>query len=62
MRQALQDIRGGGFLYDAVVLMMKGLYTTGRDELRLRSDRRKYSRTQAVLGAAGAVVETLKAD
>ena len=48
--------------YGAVKLMMVGLYTTGRDELKLRSDRRKYTRTQAVMGAAGAVLETLKAD
>ena len=48
--------------YGAVVLMMKGLYTTGRDELALRADRRKYSRAQAYMGAAGAVIETLKAD
>jgi len=46
----------------AVKLMMVGLYTTGRDELKLRSDRRKYSRAQAVMGAASAVIETLKAD
>ena len=31
-------------------------------ELQLRSDRRKYSRTQAYMAAASAVVENLKAD
>jgi len=48
--------------YAAVKLMMQGLYDTGRTELALRADRRKYSRAQAVMGAAGAVIETLKAD
>lgn len=48
--------------FAAVKLMMMGLYNTGRDELKLRSDRRKFTRTQAVMGAAGAVVNTLKAD
>jgi len=42
--------------------MMVGLWRTGRDELQLRSDRRKYSRTQAYMAAASAVVENLKAD
>ncbi|EOD39656.1 hypothetical protein EMIHUDRAFT_433467 [Emiliania huxleyi CCMP1516] len=46
----------------AVKLMMVGLWRTGRDELQLRSDRRKYSRTQAYMAAASAVVENLKAD
>jgi len=46
----------------AVKLMINGLYQTGKEELKLRSDRRKYSRAQAYLGAASAVVETLKAD
>uniref|UniRef100_A0A7S0PX52 Fatty acid desaturase domain-containing protein n=1 Tax=Coccolithus braarudii TaxID=221442 RepID=A0A7S0PX52_9EUKA len=46
----------------AAKLMMVGLYRTGRDELKLRSDRRKYTRAQAVMGAASAVVENLKAD
>ena len=47
---------------EAVRLMLGGLYETGRAELALRADRRKYSRAQAILGAAGAVVEELKAD
>jgi len=46
----------------AVKLMMYGLYTTGRDELKLREDRKKYTRTQAYLGAASAVIECVKAD
>mmetsp|Transcript_30147 Transcript_30147/g.75332 ORF Transcript_30147/g.75332 Transcript_30147/m.75332 type:complete len:424 (+) Transcript_30147:27-1298(+) len=46
----------------AVAMMLRGLRDTGRCELRLRADRKKYSRAQAVMGAAGAVVETLKAD
>ena len=47
---------------EAAKLMMVGLYKTGRDELKLRSDRRKYTRTQAYMGAAGAVIECVKAD
>ena len=35
-------------------MMLVGLYTTGRDELKLREDRRKYTRSEAILGAAGA--------
>merc|ERR1740138_280215 len=46
---------------EAAKLMMVGLYKTGRDELKLRSDRRKYTRTQAYMGAAGAVIECVKA-
>merc|ERR1719387_2229474 len=33
--------------FTATKMMMGGLYTTGRDELKLRSDRRKYTRAQA---------------
>merc|ERR1719375_946149 len=40
---------------EAVKMMMGGLWRTGRDELALRSDRRKYTRAQAVMGAASAV-------
>ena len=47
---------------DAVKLMMGGLYKTGKEELQLRSDRKKFSRAQAVMGAAGAVIECVKAD
>ena len=47
---------------EAVWMMMGGLYKTGRDELQLRSDRRKYTRAQAVMGAASAVIECVKAD
>merc|ERR1719267_443894 len=47
---------------DAVKLMIGGLYQTGRDELKLREDRKKFTRTQAVMGAAGAVIECVKAD
>jgi len=47
---------------EAVRLMMYGLYKTGRDELQLRADRRKFTRTQAVMGAANAVIECVKAD
>lgn len=46
----------------AVKLMMMGLYNTGREELALRADRKKFTRAQQVMGAAGAVVECLKAD
>lgn len=46
----------------AAKLMMGGLYRTGREELQLRSDRQKFTRTQAVMGAAGAVIECVKAD
>jgi hypothetical protein len=38
------------------------LYNTGRAELKLREDRRKYTRAQAVMGAASAVIECVKAD
>lgn len=48
--------------YDAVVLMMHGLWKTGRDELQLRSDRRKFTRAEAIIGAAGKVIECVKAD
>ena len=48
--------------FTATKMMMGGLYTTGRDELKLRSDRRKYTRAQAVMGAASAVIECVKAD
>ena len=47
---------------EAVKLMMGGLYKTGREELQLRSDRRKYTAAQAYMGAAGAVIECVKAD
>ena len=48
--------------FGAVELMMMGLWNTGREELKLRSDRRKHTRAQAVMGAAGAVIDALKAD
>jgi len=47
---------------EAAKMMMYGLYTTGRDELALRADRRKYTRAQAYMGAASAVIECVKAD
>jgi len=47
---------------EAVKLMMVGLYQTGKDELKLRADRKKYSAAQAYMGAAGAVIEAVKAD
>lgn len=47
---------------DATVLMLNGLRKTGREELQLRADRKKFSRAQAYLGAASAVVDQLKAD
>ena len=46
----------------AAKMMMYGLWKTGRDELKLREDRRKFTRTQAVMGAAHAVIECVKAD
>jgi len=46
----------------ATKLMMSGLYRTGKDELKLRADRRKFTRAQAYMGAASALVDTLKAD
>merc|ERR1719486_236701 len=48
--------------FEATKMMMGGLYQTGRDELKLRSDRKKFSRTEAVMGAASAVIECVKAD
>ena len=53
---------GATAFFTAAKMMMVGLYTTGRDELQLRSDRRKYTRAQAVMGAASAVIECVKAD
>ena len=47
---------------EAVRMMMVGLWETGQNELKLRSDRRKYTRAQAYMGAAGAVIECVKAD
>lgn len=47
---------------EAVKMMMMGLWTTGQSELKLRSDRRKYTRAQAYMGAASAVIECVKAD
>ena len=46
----------------AVEMMMVGLWRTGRAELKLREDRRKFTRAQAVMGAASAVIECVKAD
>ena len=46
----------------AVRLMVMGLWNTGQTELALRSDRRKYTKTQAYMRVVSAVVDTLKAD
>jgi len=46
----------------AAKMMMHGLWTTGREELALRADRKKFTRAQAVMGAASAVIECVKAD
>ena len=46
----------------AVRLMVVGLWNTGQTELALRSDRRKYTKTQAYMRVVSAVVDTLKAD
>ena len=48
--------------YTAVKMMMAGLWETGQAELQLRADRKKFTRTEAYLGAAAAVVECVKAD
>ena len=42
--------------------MVVGLWNTGQTELALRSDRRKYTKTQAYMRVVSAVVDTLKAD
>ena len=42
--------------------MIVGLYQTGKEELALRADRKRFTRTQQVMGAAGAVLECVKAD
>ena len=47
---------------EAAKMMMIGLWNTGREELKLREDRRKYTRAQAYMGAASAVIECVKAD
>ena len=48
--------------FEATKLMMLGLYQTGQTELKVRADRRKFTRMQAYAGAASAIVENLKAD
>ena len=50
------------YVYIHRFLLICFFLQTGNEELALRADRRKYTRAQALLGAAGAIVDTVKAD